>query len=147
MSSMEYIPGDKGFRVTVRMYSDDLLIDLLSLYQLPQEYIADNTYKGPDDIFGKYINERIQVKINGVRYNAELIETEKREIETIMRFFIKYEGTVNNINISNTILTLIYMDQVNLFIYKDANNELAFRFTGDHSSENLKLVPTDITVK
>lgn len=147
MSSMEYLPEDKGFIITVRMYSDDLLLDLLGLFPLPGEHIADHIYSGPEDIYQEYINERIRVQINGERYKAELIESEKLEIETIMRFFIGYEGEINNIDISNTILADIYMDQVNLFIYKDDRNELAFRFTTEYLSERLDLSTADAKVK
>ena len=147
MSSMEYVTADNGFNITVRMYSDDMLLDLLGLFTLPEEQIADHVYTGPDDIYQDYINEKIKILINGNRYKAKLVETEKLEIETIMRLFIEYEGEINNIDISNTILTDIYMDQVNLFIYKDERNELAFRFTADYLSESLDLDAVDITTK
>ncbi|MBN1387541.1 MAG: hypothetical protein JW965_03795 [Bacteroidales bacterium] len=140
MSSMEYIPQDSGYRVTVRMFSDDLLLDLLNLYQLPEEHVADHVYAGPDDIYEDYINEKVQIKINGKQYPARLLETEKLEIETIMRLFVDYDGEINTIDITNTILTTIYLDQVNLFIYKDEENELAFRFTPEYLKEKLNLV-------
>ena len=139
MSSMEHVPGEEGYKVTVRMYSDDLLLDLLSLYQLPREHIDDHIYTGPDTIYQDYINERLKIKINGQRYSAKLLESEKLEIETIMRLFIKHDDQVNDVEISNTILTGIYMDQVNLFIYKDNNNEQAVRFTVSYMNEKINL--------
>lgn len=140
MSSMEYEPLDEGYKITVRMFSDDLLLDLLSLYELPGEHIADHVYTGPDDIYEDYVNEKIGIKINGKQYRAELLESEKLEIETIMRLFVSFEGRADSVEISNTILTGIYVDQVNLFIYKDDKNELAFRFTTTYSEERLNLV-------
>jgi len=139
MSSMEYIPQDNGYRITVRMYSDDLLLDLFTLRELPEEYIADHVYTGPDDIYEEYINEKVQIRINNKLYSATLLDTEKLEIETIMRLFVDYDGNINTIDITNTILTAIYLDQVNLFIYKDEENELAFRFTPQYSEEKLNL--------
>ncbi|MEE4215598.1 MAG: DUF6702 family protein [Bacteroidales bacterium] len=139
MSSMEHVPGEEGYKITVRMYSDDLLLDLLSLYQLPGEHIDDHIYTGPDDIYQDYINERLKVKINGQHHSAKLLESEKLEIETILRLFIKHGDPVNNVEISNTILTGIYMDQVNLFIYKDDNNEQAVRFTASYMNEKINL--------
>ena len=61
-----------------------------------------------------------------------------------MRLFVEYEGEINSIDISNIILTAIYLDQVNLFIYKDEKNELAFRFTGNYSEEKLNLVKAEV---
>lgn len=144
MSSMEYLPEDGGYRITVRMFSDDLLLDLLSLYQLPGEHIADHVYTGPDIIYEDYINEKLKIKINGKQYKASLEETQKLEIETIMRLFIEYEGAKNSIEINNTLLTGIYMDQVNLFIYKDETNERAFRFTVDNLKGEISLAPKTI---
>ena len=144
MSSMEYMPQDNGYRITVRMYSDDLLLDLLTMRELPEEYIADHVYTGPVDIYEEYINEKVQIKINSELYSAKLLETEKLEIETIMRLFVPFNGKVNTIEITNTILTAIYLDQVNLFIYKDKDNELAFRFTPQYSEEKLNLTKAEI---
>ena len=140
MSSMEYVPEDDGYKITVRMYSDDLLLDLLTLYQLPGEYISDHVYTGPDDLYEDYINERLEIKINGNKHPAELRETEKLELETLMRLFVKHKGELNSIEISNSILTVIYPDQVNLFIYKDESNEHAFRFTATYLSEKIDMV-------
>lgn len=131
---------EKGYKITVRMFSDDLLLDLLSLYQLPGENVEDHIYKGPDDIYEDYINERLKIKINDQRCRATLLESEKLEIETIMRFFLTHDGPADSVEISNTILTGIYMDQVNLFIYKDANKEKAVRFTASHMNEMINLV-------
>jgi len=141
MSSMEHLPLEDGYRITVRMYSDDLLLDLLSLYQLPGEHIDDHVYTGPDDIYEDYINERLKIKINGQPCSAKLIEAEKLEIETVMHLFLAHDGpAADSVEINNTILTGIYMDQVNLFIYKDDSNEQAVRFTASHMKEMINLV-------
>ena len=143
MSSMEYIPQDNGYRITVRMYSDDLLLDLLTMRELPEEYIADHVYTGPEDIYEEYINEKVRIRINNELYSARLLETEKLEIETIMRLFVAYDGKINTVDITNTILTAVYLDQVNLFIYKDEEYELAFRFTPLYSKEKLNLTKVE----
>jgi len=138
MSSMEYVQEESGYRVTVRMYSDDLLLDLKSLYELQAEHIKDHVYTGPDAIYGDYINSRLKIMINGKQQKAVLRSVEKLEIETVMRLFIEHPGNISSLDISNTILNDIYMDQVNLFIYKDKDNELAYRFAGDYVSEKIK---------
>ncbi|MCF8222069.1 MAG: hypothetical protein K9J25_02900 [Bacteroidales bacterium] len=138
MSGMEYIQEESGYRVTVRMYSDDLLLDLMSLYELPSVHIKDHVYTGPDEIYGDYVNSRLKIMINGKQKAAKLRSVEKLEIETVIRLFIEHTGKVSSLDISNTILNDIYMDQVNLFIYKDKNNELAYRFAGDYVSEKIK---------
>ncbi|MBS0010548.1 MAG: hypothetical protein KFF49_04020 [Bacteroidales bacterium] len=143
MSSMEYISGENGYSISVRMFSDDLLLDILSIYELPGDHIHDHVYKGPDELYEKYINERLEIRINGEKHTARLLQAEKLEIETIMRLFIDFKGEVDSIDISNTILTGIFMDQVNLFIYKDENNEFPIRFTFNHLSEKLNLAQAD----
>ncbi len=143
MSSMEYIPGEKGYKITVRMYSDDLLLDLVNMYEIKDEHIDDNVYCGPDDIYEDYINERLKFVADGQQYKARLEESEKLEIETVMRLFIECHEEINTLDIHNTILKGIYPDQVNLFIYKDDTNEMALRFTAAYSREQLELKAAD----
>ncbi len=143
MSSMEYIPGDGGYKITVRMYSDDLLLDLVNMYEIPDEHIDNHVYCGPDDIYQDYINERLKFVIDGQQYKASLEGSEKLEIETVMRLFIEYHNEINTLDIYNTILKGIYPDQVNLFIYKDNINEMALRFTAVYSRETLELKAAD----
>ncbi len=143
MSSMEYIPGDRGYKITVRMYSDDLLLDLVNMYEIPEEHIDGHLYCGPDDIYQDYINERLKFMVDGQQYKARLEDSEKLEIETVMRLFIEYDNEINTLDIHNTILKGIYPDQVNLFIYKDDINEKALRFTSVYSRETLELKAAD----
>lgn len=143
MSSMEYIPGDRGYKITVRMYSDDLLLDLVNMYEIPDEHIVDHVYCGPDDIYQDYINERLKFIADGQQYKARLEESEKLEIETVMRLFIECQEEISTLDIHNTILNGIYPDQVNLFIYKDDTNEMALRFTAAYSRETLEMKVAD----
>ncbi|MFP4489653.1 MAG: DUF6702 family protein [Bacteroidales bacterium] len=143
MSSMEYIPGEKGYKITVRMFSDDLLLDLVNMYEIQDEHIDDHVYCGPDDIYEDYINERLKFVADGQQYKARLEESKKLEIETVMRLFIECHEEINTLDIHNTILNGIYPDQVNLFIYKDDTNEMALRFTDAYSREQLELKAAD----
>lgn len=143
MSSMEYVPGDKGYKITVRMYSDDLLLDLVNMYEIPEEHVTGGIYCGPDTIYQDYINERLMFVIDGQKYRAQLKDSEKLEIETIMRLFIECDKEINTIDINNTILKGVYPDQVNLFIFKDDINEMALRFTTEYYREKLELKAED----
>ncbi|MDZ7739470.1 MAG: DUF6702 family protein [Bacteroidales bacterium] len=143
MSSMEYIPGDRGYKITVRMYSDDLLLDLVNMYEIPEEHIDDHIYCGPDNVYQDYINDRLRFMLDSQQYKARLIDAEKLEIETVMHLFIECHDEIDTIDIHNTILKGIYPDQVNLFIYKDDINEKALRFTAVYSRETLELKAAD----
>lgn len=134
---------DGGYKITVRMYSDDLLLDLVNMYKIPDEHIDDHVYCGPDNIYQDYINERLKFVVDGQQYKARLEDTEKLEIETVIRLFIEYNGEINTLDIHNTLLNGIYPDQVNLFIYKDDINEMALRFTAVDSRETLELKAAD----
>lgn len=125
------------------MYSDDLLLDLVNMYEIPEEHIADHVYCGPDDVYQDYINERLKIMVKGQQYKARLEETDELEIETVMRLFIDCKDDINTLEIHNTILNGIYPDQVNLFIYKDDINEQALRFTNVYSRERLELKAAD----
>lgn len=137
MLSVTEIAGDTGYEVVVRLYSDDLALDLWRLYQPDEDYFADHRFHGPDEWYGKYINDNFKLIINGDPATGELKEVEILELETVIRMMIESPGEVTSLSVENRIMTGLYPDQVNLFIFKDSQNEKALRFTPDHYSEKL----------
>lgn len=144
MSSVTEITGEKGYEVVVRLYSDDLALDLWRIYQPDEDYFADHLFHGPDHWYERYINDNFKLIINGDITTGELKEVEILELETVIRMMIEAPGDVTSLYVENRIMTGLYPDQANLFIFKDSQNEKAFRFTPDHYSEKLLDLTEDI---
>jgi hypothetical protein len=137
MSSLDSSPEKDGYIMTVRMYNEPMLIDMIMAYQLTDAMNDDHTYYGPDSLVQKYINDHLKIWINGNRVEAELSSKEIVELETLMTLFLPYKRNVKEIRIENQILTSLFNDQVNLFIYKDKELEKAIKFTNSHTIETL----------
>lgn len=137
MSSVTRMTEDDGYEVVVRLYSDDLALDLWRLYQPDENYFADHRFHGPDQWYERYVNDNFKLIINGDTVTGQLREVEILELETVIRMMVEPAAEVTSLAVENRIMTLLYPDQVNLFIFKDADNEKAFRFTPDHFSELL----------
>lgn len=134
MSSLTIMEGGKGYEMVLRVYSDDLAMDIWRLYQPDESFFADHRYIGPDSYLEKYVNDNVLIKVNGKVIGAVLGDVETTELETIMRLEVPLKRNPKSLSIDNRILTDIYPDQVNLFIYKDNETEKAFRFTVDKYS-------------
>lgn len=134
MSSLTMQDDGSSYDLVVRIFSDDLTIDLWRLYQPDEDYFADHMYIGPDSWYEKYVNDNMQVLLNGKAIPGKLEMVEKLELETVIRLEIPVKGRVRSLEIDNRLLTGLYMDQVNLFIYKDEESEKAFRFTVEEHS-------------
>ena len=137
MSSVTEITGKMGYEVVVRLYSDDLALDLWRIYQPDEDYFADHLFHGPDHWYERYINDNFKLLINGETVNGVLKEVEILELETVVKMMVEPVGEVTSLSIENSIMTGLYPDQANLFIFKDSNTEKAFRFTTDYISETL----------
>jgi hypothetical protein len=137
MSSITRVTESGGYDVVVRMYSDDLALDLWRLYQPDESYFADHRFHGPDHYYQRYINDNFNIIINGDTASGMLREVEKLELETIIRMVVEPPDKVYSLRVENRIMTGLYPDQVNLFIFKDSLDERAFRFTPQHFSELL----------
>ena len=137
MSSLYDAPDEDGYIMTIRMYNDDMLLDMIVAYQLTDAMNDDHTYYGPDSLVQDYVNDHLKIWFNEKRVEAELRNKEILEIETLMTLFIPYKDIVSHIKVENLILTSLFKDQVNLFIYKDQNIEKGFKFTNSHTIETL----------
>ena len=136
MSSITMSENKENLDIVVRMYSDDLAIDLWRLYQPDTSYYADHRFHGPEQYYEDYVNDNITVLVNNKRIKANLNDVEKLELETVIKLSIESKKEIKKLHVENRILMGLYPDQVNLFIYKDSISEKAFRFTtSDYKGE------------
>ena len=134
MSSLTFMDEGLGYEMVMRVYSDDLAVDIWRLYKPDESYFADHRYIGPDTYLERYVNDNIIITLNGKVRGAVIRDVETTDLETIMRLEVPVKRKPRTLEIENRILTGLYPDQVNLFIYKDNESEKAFRFTVDNYS-------------
>ena len=142
MSSLTLNENGDGLIFNLRAYSDDLDLDMYRLYEVEGIVEDDHLFKftGPDLYYERYVNDHIKIIVNGKTLEAKLIDKEILEIETLLRFTIPLNKRIKNLEVENLILTGLYPDQVNLFIYKNGEIEEGVRYT---ISENSKKFTRD----
>lgn len=116
ITSIDYIHDMRAFRVYVRMYYDDFLLDSKS------ENLAVNNFtttaSSQKDLVNSYIREKIQINADGNILNPKLrdITLKDNEINIYLDYPTgKKPGTVA---VKNLIMTSLYGDQSNMVILK-----------------------------
>jgi len=133
MSSLYGKSSDEELMLSVRIYSDDLALDLHRLYDAEGTYSELDhviNFTGSDSYYQRYVNDHIGIFSNGVPLDIKLLKKEILDLETLLYFSVENRGGAGqSYRIENTILTGLYMDQVNLFILKVDDSEKGVKFT------------------
>ena len=140
MSSLTINESGDALIFNLRAYSDDLDLDMLRLYSVEGVIEDEHFFKftGPDLFYEKYVNDHIKIIINGKVLEASFIHKELLEMETILRFSIPLKNRIMSLEVENKILTGLYPDQVNLFIYKNGEIEEGVRYTVSDTRKRFK---------
>ena len=96
MSSL-YLDETGEYRLTVRMYTDDLNLDLYRLYDADGEYNElDHMFyfTGHDSLYTRYMNDMLDIVNNGITASKELLGKEELMMETIFHFRIDCCGHI-----------------------------------------------------
>lgn len=132
MSSL-YINNIGEIELSLRMYSDDLALDLYRVYDAEGEYSEIDhmfVFNGDDSYYSMYAEDHLKVFFDGKLVEKELLRKEILDLETLLYFRIKTEDhSPDEIKIQNSVLADLYPDQVNLFIFKLFNREEGVKFT------------------
>ncbi len=125
--------------LSVRMYTDDLALDLYRLYDAEGTYSELDhlfIFTGSDSYYEKYISEHLTISSDGDNTDLKLIKKEILDLETLLYFSVDIkEKEQGRISVVNKILNGLYRDQVNLFILKLNNREVGVKFTASKTEE------------
>ena len=141
MSSLSVEEDSRDWILTVRISNDDLVADLVKQYEVKEISFEDHLvkYTGPDEYLERYINDNLKISMNGKKIGSLLVSKDEGELETIFTLTVQAPKRVREVEIENTILTGLYSDQVNLFIFKTDHTERAIKFTGTKTRELIRI--------
>lgn len=140
MASLYGKSSEDHLMLSVRMYSDDLALDLHRLYNAEGTYSEIDhlfTFTGADSYYQRYIDDHLKIYSEDMVLKTVLVKKEILDLETLLYF--ELENTPGppgkEFHIENTILTGLYLDQVNLFILKVDDSEKGIKFTAEKTEE------------
>lgn len=107
---MVYRDGEDKIEMSFKIFYDDLLnaVGLQPGEELPENYTSS------DELITTFINENVQIRINGEVKTLEYQESHSYPPAVWSTFHIQQDTPIEQISMRNTILTDLFDDQVNM---------------------------------
>jgi hypothetical protein len=137
--SIDYMPDKENFKVFLRIYFDDFLLDsgIKSTDQKNLDFSGESLFTR--EVLTKYVNEKIMISVNKRQITAELGDMDLSENELRMNFFFSSSGKINRITVKNVIMTSLYSDQANMIIVKVNDFEEGVKLTAEESEKTFEI--------
>jgi hypothetical protein len=129
LMSVDYSSEDKGFRVFIKVYYDDFLLDFSTLKGnpvLPDLSKPDVSSGGRID---EYLKQRVQLLAGKTDLPMKLLDFNMADNELKMNLFCSMKKSSGVFVVRNSILADIYKDQQNLVIFNYDNFEEGIKLT------------------
>jgi len=139
MTSIEYVPELKSYKVFIRMYFDDFLRDChLEAGDIQNKQFSDNN-SASRDVMEKYLKEKIIIKVNDVQLSGKLKEMNLVDNEISMNLEYGAGKQPGTITVKNLIMTGLYSDMSNMLIVKINDFEEGLKLTSDITEKTFKI--------
>jgi hypothetical protein len=137
--SIDYIPDQKKFKVFLRIYFDDFLLDsgIKSADQKNLDFSGGTFFTR--EVLAKYVNEKIKISVNKRQITAELGDMALSENELRMNLFFNSPGKISSIAVKNLIMTSLYSDQANMIIVKVNDFEEGVKLTSEEPEKTFEI--------
>jgi len=124
LTSVDYAPQDNSFKVFIKLYLDDFLLDA---EQDESDFLSSETKS--KEIIESYINQKLIIKADNriLAGKVNCLEISNDEVKIYMEHKISRRPRV--VLVRNLIMTDLYDDQSNFVIIKIDNFEEGFKFT------------------
>jgi len=139
MTSIDYIPEMKSYKVFIRMYFDDFLRDChLDAGDIQNKQFSENnsTSRG---VMEKYLKEKIVIKVNEEQLSGKLKEMNLADNQISMILEYGAGKQAKTITVKNLIMIGLYSDMSNMLILKINDFEEGLKLTSDLTEQTFKI--------
>ena len=131
LTSIEFIPETDSFKVFIRMYFDDFMLDSkLNGHEIKQE-----GFSGSDtasiNLMEKYLRDKVVIKVNEKQLATKLQEMNMVDNEVSMNLECDNGKKPKTITVKNLIMTGLYADMTNMVIVRINDFEEGVKLTSD----------------
>lgn len=139
LMSLEYSPGNRAFKVFLKVYCDDFILDYRLLTgdnsNIDLSVINDNVQKIAD----KYLNDKVQIFAGDRKLELRSMNIESSEGE--LKFDLIYDNKrkSNEYTVKNFIMTDLYKDQSNLIIFTYDDFQESIKLTAEKREQVFKI--------
>ncbi len=139
LTSIDYSTGMDSYKVFVRMYFDDFLLDYkLFGKEAKNEDFSEGNSRGKD-YMEEYLREKIKIEVNNKELSGVLSEIKLNENEVSMNLEYKSLQYPRTITVKNMILTDLYSDQANMIIIRIDDFEEGVKLSSEKTEETFKI--------
>ena len=139
LTSIDFIPERESFRVFVRMYFDDFLLDS----KVNDEVFQIERFTGDDSVsvrfMEKYLRDKVVIKVNDKRLTARLLDMNMVDNEVSMNLEYDCGRKPKSITVKNLIMTGLYNDQANMVIVRIKDFEEGVKLTPELTEQTFKI--------
>jgi hypothetical protein len=139
LTSIEYIPETLTFKMFVRMYFDDFMVDCRMNGAIVKEDIFLEEKPDSFAVLEKYINEKIVFKVNNKQLVARLDNYSVADNEISMNLIFKERKKPKTLTVKNLIMTSLYADQANMVIVRVNDFEEGVKLTPGLKEQTFKI--------
>jgi hypothetical protein len=139
LTSIEYFPAIDTYKVFVRMYFDDFLLDYKLCGKEFEELDLSANNASARDLMEEYIGEKIIIKVNDKELSGKLHDIKIVDNEVSMNLEYKSKKTPETITVKNMIMTNLYNDQANMLIVRINDFEEGAKLTSDKTEQTFNI--------
>jgi hypothetical protein len=133
--SIDYTPENDSFKVFIKMYFDDFLLDYrLSGGNRQEPEIATEMPASKDRIV-MYLNDRVTIYVNDRQVSGRISDYEITDGEIILNLIYGKAGKTNSITVKNSIMTRLYSDQTNMVLLRVNDFEEGIKLTSEKTEQ------------
>ena len=138
LTQVNYKSESKSIQVIINVFMDDIEVALNKKYDIDLQLTTEEELKENDIYFEKYLNEKLQFKVDTIAKKYNYIG--KEYDGELVYFYLEIENIneVNQIEVSNQILTKHFPKQQNLIKSKVGKKNKSALLTAKKYSEILK---------
>jgi hypothetical protein len=139
LTSIDYVPETESFKVFVRMYFDDFVLDC----KLNGDVIQKEGFSGRNsssiEAVEKYLKDKVVIKVNDKQLSWKLHDMNMIDNEVSMNMEFINGKKPKTVTVKNLIMTGLYNDQSNMIIVKVDDFEEGVKLTSDLTEQTFKI--------
>ncbi len=139
LTSIDYMPEKDSFKVFVRMYFDDFMLDCkLNGAEIQKNDFSDKN-SASRDIMEKYLKDKVLLKVNDRQIAGKLQDMIMSDNEISMNMVYGNGKKPKTVTVKNLIMTDLYKDQSNMIIVKVNDFEEGVKLTSDLTEQTFEI--------
>jgi Domain of unknown function (DUF6702) len=139
LTSIDYIPEKDCYKVFVRMYYDDYLLDNKQHGRNVGEMdFLDGNYDSRNEV-EQFIRGKIVIEENEVTLIGKLLNMELADNEISLNMEYQAKNKPKTLRVKSMIMTNLYKDQLNMVIVRVNDFEEGVKLTSDLTEHTFKI--------